>query len=364
MKKEEYFLISAPYIHNKGIKSEIQSDIFFYLNESLQQSGHKLHVANFLLSKNKKMVLDIKDIIKKIKNHHTIIIDANFAPGDSSGIYPLELYRFLKKKKNKVICIIPDLLPSLNLFKWLDLSKFLISFSLSGVNWANKKYKTDKFIYYPSIPVPRLSKNNIHDFHQRPYDVGYIGSNKIFRVNFLSSLLKLGKNKISTLIISSFRNSDLIKNTSDYLNLLSKCKFFFCSRASFYEKYSKNILSNEIFDGRYAGRVSEAIAAGCIPLYWQPKKGNFFSTLLREKILYSKYFMFEHSCLGDKKSFAFDEIENDLNNAVQYVNSPRIAVEILKRMDKKNIKTKLRYNNKLYDRYIKPRKFIEFIKKI
>ena len=64
-------------------------------------------------------------------------------------------------------------------------------------------------------------------FCNRPYDIGYIGSNKIFRVNFLSSILRKGGNRISSMFISSSRNSELIKSTMDYLNLIKNVNSIF-----------------------------------------------------------------------------------------------------------------------------------------
>ena len=90
------------------------------------------------------------------------------------------------------------------------------------------------------------------------------------------------------------------KTTVSYLKEISKCKFYFCTRASVYENYSENIFNLDYREGRFANRVSEAIICGCIPLYWQPKVDNSFLMPIKKKnfILKKKNYTF---ALGYKR---------------------------------------------------------------
>lgn len=358
-----FFFIAAPYLHNKGAVSKIESDIFFYFKRSLEESNITFICAKFNINTNNKITLDSDHLKANLKKNHIVLIDANFDIGDDSNLYPVEMINLLKENKNKIVSIIPDLKINTKLKTWHDISNIVIAFSQSGVEWANKNYKTNKFKYFPSIPVPKISNENFESFCKRPYDIGYIGSNKIFRINFLSSILRKGGNRITSLFISSNRNSELIKSTMDYLNLIKKCKFYICTRATFYEKYNKNIFDQNIYDGHFAGRVSEAIACGCIPLYWQPKKGNLISSFLREKIFHSHQFksnFFENtSC--DTTSFPYDKIEKNLHAAIKIAKNSNTAIKIIKSKDEKDLKYTLSSGINLYEKYIDPRQIIKFI---
>ena len=88
--------------------------------------------------------------------------------------------------------------------------------------------------------------------------------------------LKKTKFDVKLLIINKDNRLRNYKTTDSYLKEISKCKFYFCTRASVYENYSKNIFNLDYREGRFANRVSEAIICGCVPLYWQPKLIIFF----------------------------------------------------------------------------------------
>ena len=361
----EFFFIAAPYLHNRGKVFKIESDIFFYFKKSLEESNISFDCAKFDINENNKITLDLNYLKANVKKSHIILIDANFDIGDDSNLYPVEMINLLKENKNKIVSIIPDLKISTKLKTWHDISNILVAFSQSGVQWANKNYSSNKFKFFPSIPVPKISNENFETFCKRPYDIGYIGSNKIFRVNFLSSILRKGGNRISSMFISSSRSSELIKSTIDYLNLIKKCKFYICTRATFYEKYNKNIFDQNIYDGHFAGRVSEAIACGCIPLYWQPKKGNLITAFLREKIFHSHKFksnFFENtSC--DKSSFPYDNIESSLHSAIKIAKNSNTAIKIVKSKDEQDLKDTLSTGIKLYEKYIDPKQIIKFIER-
>jgi hypothetical protein len=360
---KEFFFIAAPYLHNRGIAFDIESDIFFYFKKSLEESKVTYDYARFNIDSEKKITLDFEYLKTNLKKNHIVLIDANFNIGDDTNLYPSEMVNLFKENRNKIVSIIPDLKINTNLKTWCDISSILIGFSKSGTQWANENNRTDKFKYYPSVPVPRICNETFDSFNKRPYDIGYIGSNKIFRVNFLSSILRRGGNKISTMFISSHRNSELIKSTMDYLDLIKKCKFYVCTRATFYEKYNKNIFDQNIHDGHFAGRVSEAIACGCIPLYWQPKKGNLFTSFIREKIFHSHQFKsnFFENTSHDKTSFPYDDIENNLHPAVKIAKDSNAAIKIIKSKDEKDLQHTLSTGIKLYEKYIDPKQIINFI---
>tara|TARA_B100000963_G_scaffold293247_1_gene263616 strand:- start:3686 stop:4798 length:1113 start_codon:yes stop_codon:yes gene_type:complete len=358
-----FFLIAAPYLHNNGNSLDIESDIFFYLKNCFENFDNKFDYARFKIDKNNKLTLDIEYLNNNLNKDHVLVIDANFSIGDSSQIYPEEMLNIITKYKNKIISIVPDLIKKTDLKTWLNISKILISFSKSGVDWSNEKFKTNKFKYYPSFPIKKIGNYTLENFKNRPYDIGYIGSNKIFRVNFLASMLRKGGNKISSLIISSFRSSDLIKSTMDYLKLMTKCKFYFCTRATFYEKYKNTPFNTQIYDGHFANRVNEAIASGCIPLYWQPKKGGAISSFLREKFFHShsfKYNTFENTSY-DKNSLPYDHLETNLLPAIKIARDSKDAIKIIRSKNDEDLNNTISVGNKLYEKYIKPKQIINFI---
>ncbi len=358
-----FFLIAAPYLHNNGNSLNIESDVFFYLKNCFESFDDKFDYARFKIDKNNKLTLDVEYLNNNLNKDHVLIIDSNFSIGDSSQVYPNEMLNIITKYKNKIICIVPDLVRKADLKTWLNISKILIGFSKIGVDRSNKKYKTNKFKYYPSFPIKKINNYTFENFKSRPYDVGYIGSNKIFRVNFLASMLRKGGNKISSLIISSFRSSELIKSTSDYLNLMKKCKFYFCTRATFYEKYGNVPFNIDIYDGHFANRVNEAIASGCIPLYWQPKKGGAISSFLREKFFHSHFFkssIFE-STMYDENSLPYDEIETDLLPAIKIARDSKDAIKIIRSKNNEDLSNTILLGKKLYEKYIEPKQIINFI---
>lgn len=361
--RKKILLISPPFLHNKGVSNNITSEAFYYFLKSIALSKMPYDHVKFNLNKNNILKLNLQDLKKKINKNTLILIDANFEPGDQYCVYQKEMGVILNNCKNQVISIVTDLNKNTNLKYWVKRSNYIVGFSKTGVDWANNNFSSNKFVYYPSYPIPKHNDANYKEFLQRPYDIGYIGSNKIFRVNFLSSLLRRGGNKISALFISSYRSSQLIKSPAEYLNLLKTCKYFFCTRATFYQKYSRNILNTKIFDGQFAIRVSEAIACGCIPMYWQPKKGNYIYSMLREKIFHSKIFknfLFDNTSF-DKDSFPYDIMSKQHLQAIQIVEDSKHALNILKSKNDKIIKKKLLSGKKLYSRLIEPRNFIKFI---
>lgn len=361
--KYKFFLICSPYIHDNGLKCDIESDIFFYLSKCFDQNYLNFEVAKFNIENSNQIVLDLNNLHNKLSHETIVVVDGCYYPGDKTGIYPKELFNILKNSKAKIVCILSDLVKDLNFSPWVEISNFILSFSKTGCEWANRFYNTRKFIHFPSIPVPGHNENSVQKFLSRPFDFGYIGSKKIFRMNFLNSFIKKSTNQISTMIIDSNRSKETAPNTESYLKLLRQCKFFFCTRAAYYEKYSSTLLNSQIFDGRYAGRISEAIACGCIPIYWQPKRGGYLWTMLKNKIFFSrKSHLFNFKCLkSDKTSVPYDSIDKKEMDCIEFVNDADHAISIIKNYSIESIEKKLENGSKFYSKYIDPKNFYNFI---
>jgi hypothetical protein len=355
-------LAIPPFLHDRGTSLDVESDIFYHFKSSIKKTGKDYQIINFD-NNDEKLSLNFKNFEETAKSNKQaiFIFDANNNPNDKTGIYPKELEVLINKHNLFCISFIPDLIKSINLEFWVKNSKFLISPSQAGVNWANKFYMTNKFKFYPSIPVEKSNNYTLEDLKKRPFDFGYIGSNKIFRLNFISSLLKLGGNRFSSLIISSYRSSSFLKQTKQYMNLLTECKFYFCTRASLYEKGDSLFF---IKKGRYAGRISEAIASGCIPIYWQPSVKNIFKFAVNYFFLYSKF----------SKFFSFLKINNntdtgpfDIETPEDFcikINSASQLLKIIKEKNYKLIKKIQDRNNIIYNKYINPDAFFDFIEKL
>ncbi len=357
-------LITPRYIHFDGKKSSIESDVFYHFEKSLKSLNKNILVAKFKYNKNNYQELDLNFLKKKITKQSLILIDANIST-EENMIYPLELYSLLKDSKSKVVCFVPDLIKKLKFKNWVSVSNLIIGFSKDAVIWANKHYKTNKFHFYPSLPL-FMSKNiNYNNFIKRPYDIGYIGSDKKFRSKFLNNLKNkmLKKNKI--LIINSNRSLKKYNCTKSYLKKLSQCKFYFCTRASIFENYSTSIFNINLKEGRYANRVSEAIICGSIPLYWQTKFSNSLIGLIQKKIFFSrkKFIPSKWGMEGDINSLPYDDMENKLKKGIEVVKNIEDAIDKINKYDHKYIKDKLNYGSKIYNSYISPKAFYSFIEK-
>ena len=245
------------------------------------------------------------------------------------------------------------------LIDWFKDANLIICFSKGAVDWANHATKSKKYIFYPSVPMIRHANFDFENFFNRPYDFGYIGSIKLFRINFISTLLRLGGNRFSSIIISSNRTGSLVKSTKEYLDILSQCKFVFCSRASVFEKYTyqstENVPSSEkITHGRYAGRLSEAVACGSIPIYWQPVfKSDVISKIIY-KINHSKFTRFFPfvNLESDPKSMPFDEMDEKLLDGIYKVSNAFQAMKIIKKTDKEEIIRKLEKADTIFTKNI------------
>ena len=177
-------LITPKYIHFDGKKSNVESDVFYHFEKSLKSLNKKVLIAKFKYNKDNYQELDLNYLKKKITKKSLILIDANIST-EENKIYPLALYNLLENSRSKIVCFVPDLIQTLNFKNWVNVSNLIIGFSKDAVNWANKHYKTNKFHFYPSLPLFMKKNINYNNFIKRPYDIGYIGSDKKFRSKFL-----------------------------------------------------------------------------------------------------------------------------------------------------------------------------------
>tara|TARA_B100000575_G_scaffold162055_1_gene129476 strand:- start:1675 stop:2775 length:1101 start_codon:yes stop_codon:yes gene_type:complete len=355
--------ISPNKYHFNGVVSDAQSDVYFHFKNSLKEINNKITIAKFIKSKKGYLQLDLKLLKKKVDKNSVVFIDGNISIEDNT-IYPLELFYLLKNSKGKIVCFVPDLIKQLKFEKWVKLSDIIIGFSKNAVDWANKFYKTKKFKFYPSLPLKLYNKQNLNDFFKRPYDIGYIGSDKKFRSKFLNELKNKAKIDVKLLIVNTDNRLKNYKTTESYLKEISKCKFYFCTRASVYENYSENIFNIDYREGRFANRVSEAIICGCIPMYWQPKFDNSFFTPIKKRFLFSrkKIIPSRWGTIGNLASLPYDNMNKNLKNGIEIVNNVEDALLKVKNLRISYISNKLKYGRKIYKTYISPISFYNFVK--
>lgn len=373
---QDYILIIPPTLHEGGISICIESDIHANFRNSLESLGYEPKLAQFETAPNGAVSLNLNylsELISKNKNA-ILIIDGNLSPSDS-GVYPQKLLGLLKDSSNPKVCILPDLLAAIDYLPWVTSCDFIIAFHLQAIKWANIKYNTKKFIYFPSIPIPRLRTGDYSNFCNRLYDIGYIGSSKNFRVAFIDSLCNLAGNSITKLIITSHNRKDShVASHEEYLNLYSKCKYIFVTRAALYESFhlDNKLLSTQkrcIYTrGRFAGRVSEALAAGCIPLYWEPRFPRSIIEIKLQRLRYIsrklklfRDFLFRNS--GDPAAWPFDERCDELKCGVATIKDPREAQRIL--TEHSNIRReRWLTSQKIYETFVAPEIFFERLEKL
>lgn len=356
--------ISPKNYHFNGKVSKTQSDIFYHFKESLMEINKNLIVAKFKKNKKEYLELDLNYLKKKINKKSIIFIDGNIST-EENKIYPLELYDILKKSKSKIVCFVPDLIKELKFKNWVNISNVIIGFTKDAVDWANKHYKTKKFHFYPSIPVKIYKRSNLSKFCKRKYDVGYVGSNKYFRTKFLNNLKLKESKKFKILILNSNRKLKNYRYTKSYLKLISQCKFYFCTRASLFEKYYDGFFNSNISEGRFAGRVSEAIACGSIPLYWQPKFSKSLYHQVEKRIFFSKKKLIPSNwgMNGNIYSVPYDNMSKNLAQGIEIVKNVEDAFNKITLHDNSYINNKLKYGSKIYKSYISPKSFYNFVKK-
>jgi hypothetical protein len=383
---KKYILLIPPLLVGEDGKSiGTQSDLFATFKLSLDQLGYEYEIVKFLGEDGaERLRLDIDNLTEclKLNSNSILIIDGNIHPGDKTGVYPEEMLPLIADSGNKKVVFIPDLVsyPLDHSKGWLDIADRIVGFHLPAVLWANDYWGTSKFIYVPSLPFPKKSMFSRYDeFANRPYDFGYVGSNKPFRVNFISSLLRKGSNKISSFVVMSNRKNSYFESHDEYIDLLSKCKFVFCARASLFECFprrGRNGNSDEYYTkGRFAGRVSEALSAGCIPLYWEPnhipknklmRRIFFWKNLLQYSYRLQKEWPFIHFLLnlfdsgGKADGWPFDEVDPSLRVGVATAVSPAHALSILMESDEL-LQKRWSTSQDIYTKYVHPQNFFSII---
>lgn len=350
---KKFLLIFPPYLQKDGFHKQVESDVYYHFVSSFKKLKKKFFLAKFKKISNNRIILDLDHLEKILKNNNfNILIDCNYTPGDNC-VYPFKLLEIFKNKKN-IIGILPDHILKTRYDSWLSCLSFIVSFNYHACKLSNKFYKTNKFVYYNSIPVAD-SKINFNNFLKRPYEFCYIGSKKIFRKKFIDVVTNLRPNFSKKIIYNKYK----LKKTKQYLNILSKSKFSFCTRAS---EYSYFRFPNTM-PGRFAGRVSETISQGCIPLYWEIKNTNIFFSKIRSKIL-KKTDLFNNLLLkGNQTAKPFDLMKKELIKGVAIANNPAHAYNLIKLSSKNILKEKLIYSKKIYNKYIDPKNFLFFLKK-
>jgi len=177
-----------------------------------------------------------------------------------------------------------------------------------------------------------------------------------FSISFFTAVLTSVKSTLSSGLLGPETHALIVE--------ISKCKFYFCSRASVYENFSKNLFDVNFKEGRFAGRVSEAIICGCIPLYWQPEVSNSYLTPIKQKFLYSrkKFIPSNWGTKGNLKSLPYDKMDKKLKKGIEIVEDVNDAFKKVTQFNKVQIKNKLKYGRKIYKKYISPNSFYKFIK--
>lgn len=374
---KSYILLASPVLVENGKSINIESDIYAHYKNSLEFLGRKIEVACFNIAEDGQISLDVKHLSRLINENSTsiILIDGNFSPGDKGGAYPVELLNILEHAKNPKIAFLPDLFasPLDRYLSWVSVCNIIIGFHLPAVEWANNHYETNKFVYSPSLPIPPLKRESFSDFLNRPYDFGYIGSSKGFRMAFIDRLDQLNQGKFKALIAANVqRGSSSIVTNKAYMNSLAQCKYVFVTRASLYEEFPTNFLrfgkKRILTNGRFAGRTSEALAAGSIPLYWEQKP---LKTYLETKLLRLRYTSRKLRSIrplllrrsGALNGWPYDQRCNEFKSGIATIRDPEEGVMVIT----ESIEMKqLRWLNgkHLYRHYAEPEVFFNQIENL
>lgn len=349
-KKTKFLLLISKY----RLNSSIESDYYNFVTESIKYCGYKYLAVIF---DKKNLIINYKKIINILKKKKIIVLaEANIEKND---LYPDSLLNLIKKNKHPIISFFADIDENQIKSKLIKFSDYIFAFDKYYVDWANKNIKKNKFHYIYSFPIVKYSKYSFLNFNKRYYDISYLGSKKSFRVSFIYNFLKCYKKKYLTFFRFLNFKTLLFNKYSSYLNILLKSKFYFCTRAGLYENNPFNKFNYN--QGRYAGRISEAIAAGCIPVYWQPKKPNNF---LDKFILKNRFYRFKYlNCffMGDKNSRPYDVFDENFKDMMLVVDSPQDLNDQISTLTKNQIKKKLQLLNAFYYKFIYPKVFFKKI---
>jgi len=339
-------------------KSETDSDYYYFITDSLKYCNYKYLSVEF--NKNNK-IINLKKIISFLRKKNIIIIaEANI---EYNYLYSNTLIDLITKSKHPIISFFGDFDQHQIKSKFVNISKGIFVFDKNGVEWGNKQTDTKKFFFLYSFPIPRFKKISLREFKNRPYDFNYVGSNKNFRTSFIAEFLRIYGNKLSSLIISSNGKLSLLNSYYDLFKSLLLSKYAFCTRASLYER----LLSKEDFffkikksiflQGRKAIRISQAVAAGCIPIYWQPKTPNNLFSALFLKNRFRKFRMLNSYDIGDKNSRPDDSFDEKFKKMMIIVKEPSEISNYIN--SEKKINQMRKISNVYYNKYVHPKVFFK-----
>ena len=346
--KLNFLLLISKYKFN----SKAELDYYYHITNSLKYCNYKYLLVSFDKKNNINNIKEIKSFLKK--KNVTILAEANI---EYNYLYPNTFLDLIKKAKHKIISFFADFDKNQIKSIFIEFSDLVLMFDKTYVDWCNKNLTKNKFHYIHSFPMEKKTNYSLSNFKSRYYDIFYSGSKKNFRYNFINSLFKLCEKKYF-FFFNFLDNKNLISNTYlSYFNTLIRSKFYFCTRAGLYENnpFSKFSYSK----GRYAGRISEAIAAGCIPIYWQPKKPNNF---LDKFILKNRFYRFKYSnsfFMGDKNSRPYDVFDENFKDMMLIVDSPQDLIDQISSLTENQISRKLQLMNIFYRKFIFPNVFFK-----
>jgi len=348
--KFKFLLLISKY----KFKSKIELDYYYHFTNSLKYMNYSYLLVQF----NKKNKIDnIKEIKSFLKNRNVIIFaEANI---EYNYLYPSTFLDLIKKSKHKIISFFADADKNQIKSKFLEFSDFILMFDKTYTDWCNKNLKINKFYYIHSFPIVKNVKCSLSNFKSRYYDISYSGNKKSFRYNFINCLFKLYEKEYSFFFRFNDDKNFILNTYSSYFDILIKSKFYFCTRAGMYENNPFSKFS--YIKGRYAGRISEAIAAGCIPIYWQPKKPNNFIDKFIIKNRFYRLRNLNSFFMSDKNSRPYDVFDENFKDMMLIVDSPQDLNHQISSLTENQISKKLKLLNIFYRRFISPSFFFKKI---
>lgn len=348
--KFKFLILSSKYRY----KSKIEKDYYYHITNSLEYLNYKFLLVQFDKKNNIKNIKEIKSFLKK--RNVIILAEANI---EYNYLYPNTFLDLIKKTKHKIISFFADFDKNQIKSIFIEFSDFVLMFDKTYVDWCNKNLTKNKFYYIHSFPMEKKTNYSLSNFKSRYYDIFYSGSKKNFRYNFINSFFKLcGKKYL--FFFNFIDDKNLISNDfSPYVNTLIKSKFYFCTRAGLYENDPFSQFSYR--EGRYSGRISEAISAGCIPIYWQPKKPNNFLLKFILKNRFRRFKYLNSFFMGDKNSRPYDVFDENFKDMMLIVDSPQDLIDQISSLTENQISRKLQLMNIFYRKFIFPNVFFKKI---
>jgi hypothetical protein len=353
-KKIKFLILISKYRY----KSNTDLDYYYFITDSLKYCNYKYLSVEF---NKKNKIINLKQIISFLRKKNIVILaEANI---EYNYLYSNTLIDLITKSKHPIISFFGDFDQHQIKSKFVNISKAIFVFDKTGVEWGNKQTDTKKFFFLYSFPIPRFKKISLREFKNRPYDFNYVGSNKNFRTSFIAEFLRIYGNKLSSLIISSNSRFSLLNSYYDFFKSLLLSKYAFCTRASLYERllskknYFFNVKKSIFLEGRRAGRISQAVAAGCIPIYWQPKVPNNSFSALFLKNRFRKFRMLNNYAIGDENSRPDDNFDEKFKKMMIIVKKPSEIYNYIN--SEKKINQMWKMSNVYYNKYVHPKVFFK-----